>query len=79
MAMQSIMLAMGSVGQEKLACAIMVQMKNLERSYSTFCCSISDIWSFVTPPPHQTIVDLRFFYSKIFVLSQFGVISKICD
>ena len=49
--MYSIMLAMGSVGEEKLACAIMVQMKHLERRYSTFCCSISDIWSFVTPPP----------------------------
>ena len=50
-AMQSIIFAMGSVGQEKLACAIMVKMKHLERSYSVFCCSISDIWSFVTPPP----------------------------
>ena len=49
--MYSIMLAMGSVGEEKLACAIMVQMKHLERRYSTFCCSICDIWSFVTPPP----------------------------
>ena len=36
-AMNSIMLAMGSVGREKLACATMVQMKHLERSYSTFC------------------------------------------
>ena len=25
-------------------------MKHLERSYSTLCCSISDIWSFLTPP-----------------------------
>ena len=50
-AMQSIMLAMGSVGQEKLACAIRVEMNHLERSYSTLCCSISDILSFVTPPP----------------------------
>ena len=33
----SIMLAMGSVGQEKLACAIRVEMKHLERSYSTLC------------------------------------------
>ena len=45
------MLAMGSVGQDMLACAIRVKMKHLERSYSTFCCSISDILSFVTPPP----------------------------
>ena len=51
MAMQSIMLAMGSGGQEKLARAIRVEMKHLERSYSTLCCSISDILSFVTPPP----------------------------
>ena len=50
MAMQSIMLAMGSGGQEKLARAIRVEMKHLERSYSTLCCSISDILSFVTPP-----------------------------
>ena len=50
-AMQSIMLAMGSAGQEKLACAIRVEMKRLERSYSTLCCSVSDIFSFVTPPP----------------------------
>ena len=26
-------------------------MKHLERSYSTFCCSVWDIWSFVTLPP----------------------------
>ena len=51
MAMQSLMLAMGYGGQEKLACAIRVEMKHLERSYSTLCCSISDILSFVTPPP----------------------------
>ena len=50
-AMQSITLAMGSVSQIKLACAIMVQMKHLKRSYSTFCCSISDILSFVPPLP----------------------------
>ena len=50
-AMQSIILAMGSVGQEKLACAIRVETKHLERSYSTLCCSISDILSFVTPLP----------------------------
>ena len=36
--------------EENLACAIKVQMKHLERSYSTLCCSVSDIWSFVTPP-----------------------------
>ena len=51
MAMQSIMLAMGFVGQEKLECAIRVEMKHLERSYSTLCCSISDILSFCHPPP----------------------------
>ena len=50
-AMQSIMLAMGSVGQMMLAYAIRVEMKHLERSYSTLCCSVSDIFSFVTPPP----------------------------
>ena len=50
-AMQYIMLAMGYTGQEKLACAIRVEMKHLERSYSTLCCLISDILSFVTPPP----------------------------
>ena len=48
-AMQSIMLEMGSVGQGKLACAIRASMKHLERSYSTLCCSVSDIWSFITP------------------------------
>ena len=73
--MQSKMLVMGSVGQEKLACAIRVEMKPLERSYSTLCCPISDILFFVTPPlpPHQSIVDLSFF-SEIFILSQFVVI-----
>ena len=50
-AMQSIMLAMGSVGQMKLACAIRVEIKHLERSYSSLCCSVSDNFSFVTPPP----------------------------
>ena len=50
-AMQSIMLEMGSVGQEELACAIRAYIKHLKRSYSTLCCSLSDIWSFVTPPP----------------------------
>ena len=49
--MQYIRVAMGSVGQEKLACAIRVETKNLERSYPTLCCSASDILSFVTPPP----------------------------
>ena len=34
-AMQPIMLEMGSVGQGKLACVIRFQMKHLERSYST--------------------------------------------
>ena len=34
------MFAMGSVGQEKLACAIKVTMKHLERSYSTLCGSV---------------------------------------
>ena len=33
-AMQSIMLAMGSVGQEKLACARRVEMKHLERLFN---------------------------------------------
>ena len=50
-AMQSIMLAMGPVGQMKLACAWRVVMKHLERSYSTLCCSVSDNFSFVTQPP----------------------------
>ena len=27
--------------------------------------------------PRETIVDLNFFYSKIFILSLFGVISKV--
>ena len=54
--MHSIMIAMGSVGEEKLSCAIMVQMKHLERRYSPFCCSISDIWSFVTSPPALTCI-----------------------
>ena len=45
------MLVMGSVGQMKLAYAIRVEMKHLERSYSTLGCSVSDIFSFVTPPP----------------------------
>ena len=49
-AMQSIMLEMRSVGQGKLACAIRAELKHLERSYSTLCCSVSDICSFVTPP-----------------------------
>ena len=31
-------------------------MKHLERSYSTLCCSVSDIWSFVTPPPEFTCI-----------------------
>ena len=48
------MLAMGSVGQEMLAGAIRVEMKHLDRSYSTLCCSVSDIFSFVTPPPAFT-------------------------
>ena len=48
------MLAMGSKGQEKLTCAIRVEMKHLERSYSTLCCSVSDNFSFVTPPPAFT-------------------------
>ena len=26
-------------------------MKHLERSYSTLYCSVSDIWSFIIPPP----------------------------
>ena len=38
LAMYSIMLAMGSVGQEKLASAIKVCLKHFERSYSTLCC-----------------------------------------
>ena len=42
---------MGYVGQMKLACAIKVEMKHLERSYSTLCCSVSHICSFVTPSP----------------------------
>ena len=54
--MQSIMPVMGSVGQMKLACAIKVEMKHLERGYSTLCCSVSDIWSFVTPPPAFTCI-----------------------
>ena len=41
---------MGSVGQMNLACAIRVEMKHLERSYSNLCCSVPDILSFVTPP-----------------------------
>ena len=53
-AMQSIMLEMGSVGQGKLACAIRAKMKELGRSCSTLCFSVSDIWSFVTPPPPLT-------------------------
>ena len=47
-AMQSIVLAMRSVGQMKLAYAIRVEMKHLERSYSTLRCSVSDILSVVT-------------------------------
>ena len=43
-AMQSIMPKMGSVYQGKLACTIKAEMKHLERSYSTLCCSLSDIW-----------------------------------
>ena len=37
-AIQSIMLAMGSVGQEKLACVLRVEINHLERNYSTLCC-----------------------------------------
>ena len=50
-AMQSIMLVMGSVCQKKLACAIRVEVKNLEEPDSSLCCSNSDILSFVTPAP----------------------------
>ena len=50
-AMQSIIPAFVSVGQEKFSCAIRAETKHLERSYSILCCSISDIWSFFTPPP----------------------------
>ena len=32
---------------------------------------------FCHPTPHQSIVDLRFFNSLIFIFSQFSVISKI--
>ena len=39
--MQSIMLAMGSVGQEKPQCAIRVETKHLDRSYSILCCLFS--------------------------------------
>ena len=49
-AMQSIMLAMGSVCQEKLAYAIRMEMKHLEKSYSTLCCSIHDILFFLNQP-----------------------------
>ena len=35
---------MKSLGQEELACAIRVEMKQLERSYSTLRCSASDIF-----------------------------------
>ena len=31
-------------------------MKHLERSYSTLCCSVSDIWYFVTHPPTFTCI-----------------------
>ena len=37
-AMHSIMLAMASAGQEKLASAIRVCLKHFGRSYSTLCC-----------------------------------------
>ena len=49
--LQSIMLEMGCVGQEELACAIGAEMKLLERRHSTLWCSVWDIWSFVTLPP----------------------------
>ena len=49
-AMQSIMLPMGTVCHRKLACAMRVEMKHLKKRYSTLCCWISDILSFVTPP-----------------------------
>ena len=48
--LQSMKAAMGCMGQEKLACAIRVEMKHFERSYSTLCCSISVILSSFTPP-----------------------------
>ena len=44
------MLEMRSVGQGELACALRAEMKHLERSYSTSCYSLSDIWSFINPP-----------------------------
>ena len=54
------MLAMGSICQEKFACAIRFEMKHLERSYSTLCCSISDILSFAPhPPASQAFVALQ--------------------
>ena len=40
-----------SVDQGELACAIRAEIRHWERSYSTLCCPVSDIWSFVTPPP----------------------------
>ena len=50
-AMHSIVLAIGSVGQKKLATAIRVWLKHFERSYSTLCCGTPGILSFLTPPP----------------------------